>query len=527
MQAARQARRNRSGKGLGVSAKTTLAAGLTVFGLLALSSAVIFRLESRLVSDLIAEQGRAAASAIEIKHKRGLEQLLERATINAALCAGTASTFLNNFDEGGLTLTLTPYLRLAEIAALEATDDKGRPFVALWKDGGIQTGKELKVGVTGERRRVVSADSQFEGKKIGQVNLYYSDASVIAAHDADVEKAQTERAAFEKASEEKLSGVLLLQLLIVLSVVGGLAVAIHVSLKILAIQPITAIIDGLAVSARDVAFAASSISAASQSLAGGASTQASSLEQTAAALEEVSSMTTSNSAHTANASTLVLESVASVGTARQAMDELNGSMHAISRATQETSKIIKIIDEIAFQTNLLALNAAVEAARAGEAGAGFAVVAGEVRNLAQRAAEAAKSTSGLLDDITGKVKGGSAQAAKVANAFSQVDEAARKVGTLVAEIATASREQATGIRQVSGAVAEMSGGTQQTAASAAEAATSAQQLSTQVETLGEHIDGLSALVGGATSQQSLGVPDPSRRETQWNAAQPKTNGDNP
>ena len=152
------------------------------------------------------------------------------------------------------------------------------------------------------------------------------------------------------------------------------------------------------------------------------------------------------------------------------MDELTGSMKEIARSSEETQKIVKTIDEIAFQTNLLALNAAVEAARAGEAGAGFAVVADEVRNLAMRAAEAAKNTSGLMEDIVRKIKNGEKLVEVTDGAFKEITDSSLKVVNLIGEIAAASQEQSQGIEQVNKAVAEMNSVTQQTAAGAEELA---------------------------------------------------------
>lgn len=153
-----------------------------------------------------------------------------------------------------------------------------------------------------------------------------------------------------------------------------------------------------------------------------------------------------------------------VGEANESMNALTGSMEEIFKASEEASKIIKTIDEIAFQTNLLALNAAVEAARAGGAGAGFAVVADEVRNLAMRVADAAKNTATMIEETVKKVEGGSEFVTQTNAAFGKVADSAANVGELVAEIAAASKEQAQGIDQVNHAVAEMDKVVQQNAA---------------------------------------------------------------
>jgi methyl-accepting chemotaxis protein len=172
-------------------------------------------------------------------------------------------------------------------------------------------------------------------------------------------------------------------------------------------------------------------------------------------------------------------------------------MEEISKAGDETSKIIKTIDEIAFQTNLLALNAAVEAARAGEAGAGFAVVADEVRNLAMRAADAAKNTAELIEGTLKRVKDGSALVNTTNGAFAEVADRTAKVGELVSEIAAASNEQAQGIDQVNTAVAEMDKVVQQNAASAEESASASEEMSAQAEQMKGMVGELVALVGGS------------------------------
>jgi methyl-accepting chemotaxis protein len=186
------------------------------------------------------------------------------------------------------------------------------------------------------------------------------------------------------------------------------------------------------------------------------------------------------------------------------MDRLTSSMLEISAASEETSKIIKTIDEIAFQTNLLALNAAVEAARAGEAGAGFAVVADEVRNLAVRAAEAAKNTSNLLEGTVKKVNEGSELVNETSSEFSQVASRAEKMSKLIGEISAASAEQAQGIEQINKAVSEMDKVVQQNAASAEESASASEEMNAQAVSMKTFVNQLLAVIGGTAGKAAWG-----------------------
>jgi methyl-accepting chemotaxis protein len=256
-------------------------------------------------------------------------------------------------------------------------------------------------------------------------------------------------------------------------------------------------VGGLNDVAREVGKASSQFSSSSNELASGASEQAASLEETAASLEELSSMTKKSAEHAREADVLMQESGRIVEKANQAMESLREAMAKISNNSDETAHIIKTIDEIAFQTNLLALNAAVEAARAGEAGAGFAVVADEVRSLAMRAAEAAKNTQVLIEQNIQDVKKGGDMVKTTDEAFSQVEESAKKVGGLVSEIAAASEEQAQGIDQINQATAEMDKVTQRVAGNAEETASSSEELNGQVGVLTSVVDDLAKLLGGS------------------------------
>lgn len=239
----------------------------------------------------------------------------------------------------------------------------------------------------------------------------------------------------------------------------------------------------------------------SVTLAEGASEQAASLEETSASLEEISSMAKRNSEGARRANDLTRQTRAAADVGTQDVQAMNRAMDAIKSSSDGIAKIIKTIDEIAFQTNILALNAAVEAARAGEAGAGFAVVAEEVRALAQRSATAAKETADKIDDSVAKSRHGAEVCAKVAVGLQEIATKSRQVDELVGEIATASNEQTQGIEQVNQAVNQMDKVVQASAARAEEGASVAQELISQSTSLQESVEELNKLVGGGQRQR--------------------------
>ncbi len=260
--------------------------------------------------------------------------------------------------------------------------------------------------------------------------------------------------------------------------------------------PVRLVVTELDHTSHRVAAAAAEVSSSGQTLAEGASEQAASVEETSASLEEMRAMTRQSSENAVSADNLMRETGQMVAKANASMKNLRQAMERISAASEETGKIIKTIDEIAFQTNLLALNAAVEAARAGEAGAGFAVVAAEVRSLAMRAAEAAKSTSVLIEDNIENIRHGSQLVKTTDQDFDEVEENTDKVAELVREIATASEKQFQGIEQVNSATSELDNITQRVAASAEEVAASAEELSGQSQSLKQMVLQLGAVVEG-------------------------------
>ena len=255
---------------------------------------------------------------------------------------------------------------------------------------------------------------------------------------------------------------------------------------------------------------ASQITQSAQALADGASTQAASLEETAASLEEISSMTKRNAQSAGEAKTLSTQTRATADAGAAHMQTMQAAMEAIKSASTDVTKILKTIDEIAFQTNILALNAAVEAARAGEAGAGFAVVAEEVRSLAQRSAQAARDTATKIEDSTAKSQEGVRISAEVATNFETIQQQIQKLDRLVAEIATASSEQHAGLAQLNQAVAQMDKVTQENAATAEESAAAAAELKAHAGEISGIVGYLLRSVGGKRETDAAGEPGPAQ-----------------
>lgn len=228
-----------------------------------------------------------------------------------------------------------------------------------------------------------------------------------------------------------------------------------------------------------IAAGADQVSDSSQLLSQGATEQASSLEEITSSVTEITNRTRINAENAGQATLLAGAARDQAKTGQERMDGMIHAMDAIRESSQAVSKIIKVIDEIAFQTNLLALNAAVEAARAGRHGKGFAVVAEEVRNLASRSAKAAHETSALIEDSVAKVGVGTEIAAQTSEALSSILDAASKAAELVGEIANANREQAENVGQVNAGLSQVEQVTQANTASAEQTASAAEELSSQ------------------------------------------------
>ncbi len=267
-----------------------------------------------------------------------------------------------------------------------------------------------------------------------------------------------------------------------------------------------------------VTSASGQISVGAQSLAQGASEQASSIEEISSSLQEMTSMSRKNSENADEARNLTTAASTASDQGMDAMRRLSQAIDKIKTSSADTARIIKTIDEIAFQTNLLALNASVEAARAGDAGKGFAVVAEEVRNLAMRSTEAAKSTSSLIEESVNNSDEGVAINKEVLEKLEEINGKVQSVNEVMVEIASSSSQQNNSLGQVSDAVEQLNLVTQQNAANSEESASSAEELQSQAQEMLQMV-GAFKLKNGSQVQARPSVPVPENK-IQSNPAQP-------
>ena len=255
----------------------------------------------------------------------------------------------------------------------------------------------------------------------------------------------------------------------------------------MAIESFNKLLGDIRNSSEQVALSAHQLSSSSQTLSQGSTEQASSIEEVTSSMEEISAQTNNNATNANEANKLAEQAKEYAQIGNNKMKEMINSMAEINESSSNISKIIKVIDEIAFQTNILALNAAVEAARAGQYGKGFAVVAEEVRNLAARSADAAKETTAMIENSIERVEYGTKITNDTAEALESIVESVENAACLVSEIAAASNEQASGIAQINQAIMQVSQVIQTNSATAEEGASASEELSGQAELLNKMV----------------------------------------
>jgi len=301
----------------------------------------------------------------------------------------------------------------------------------------------------------------------------------------------------KELSIESNDGLGLASLIMIIGLVSALLISIAVAFFIIRsiVKIVTESVKSLSEGTSQVVSASEQISSASVSLAEGASSQASSVEEVSATIEQATASNNQNAENSREANLLAQHSNDAAKVGNQRVGDLMIAMEKITDSSQKIAKIIKTIDEIAFQTNLLALNAAVEAARAGEHGLGFAVVAEEVKNLAERSAGAAKEITGIIEASIDQVKAGTEVANKTKESFTEILNGIKKTSDLIGEIAISAKEQAEGMNQIATAMGSVDQITQQNASASEETAAAAEELNAQALSMLDNVSELALLAG--------------------------------
>jgi methyl-accepting chemotaxis protein/methyl-accepting chemotaxis protein-1 (serine sensor receptor) len=448
------------------------------------SSIAVNQLESDL-NYFVHKTARREAMAGEVRAYAAEMASIERAILIRGMLMN-AELVARHKSEFHTTVTKMEE-RLGSIRALAESNAAGDAIQRIWAD--VANAKKAHFELTGalEAQQADRAIKLYDEKIVplaGQV----ADGAVQFIKDNERAAEQSRRAAETRSAALKWLQVVLA---VICAATGGVVVYIVLNSS----RELQVITSEMNARADQVAEAAAQVSNASRSLAEGSSRQACSLETTSASSEEMASMTSRNRDNAVSAARLAGKADVEIATANLTLDEMINSMSEISSASDQISRIIKVIDEIAFQTNILALNAAVEAARAGEAGMGFAVVADEVRNLAQRCAQAAHDTTGLIENSISKTSEGRAKLDRVAGAIRGITATSKAITTLVEEVKLGSEEQTRGFDQVSRAIAQIQQVTNEAAASAEETASSGQEMAAQADALRAIMRRLQALVG--------------------------------
>ncbi|MFC1490461.1 methyl-accepting chemotaxis protein [Candidatus Latescibacterota bacterium] len=346
----------------------------------------------------------------------------------------------------------------------------------------------------------IEAESNLETAQVHAREIHHEQTlpalAIVQSEFGKISDILNEKSTHSKESLQSRvkSSQVVVGVLSLVSLLLGCVISIILSRSIT--KPINSAIEVITSGAQEVSAASGQLSSTSQQMAEGSSEQASSLEEISSSLEEMTSMTRQNTENAKQADSMSGEAQQAAEKGADAMMRMDDAISKMKASSDETAKIIKTIDEIAFQTNLLALNAAVEAARAGEAGMGFAVVAEEVRNLAQRSAEAAKNTAALIEESQANAENGVSVTKEVGEILSEIAQNSQKVKNLISEVSSASEEQSQGIDQINTAITQMDKVTQSNAANAEESASASEELSSQSIELNNMVGMLIEVVNG-------------------------------
>jgi methyl-accepting chemotaxis protein len=468
--------------------------------LILFSGVFFFKSEQTILNTIEKRNLNDSTALLKDREKAEIRTMLDNINFNTKMLSNIAGQFIFNFDTEGLESVLTSFMNIQGIMAIQVTDISPKPFRAIWKDKkeGIRFDRELPPEFSKDLFSNFQADSFYEEEITGGVTVYYTDAHIKEELARIRQRTLSDQKEFQKTVQLLVNkfmkqGVGLMFIIVVIIVFISWLLGRSLARSIT--DPIKNTIEGLTLGSKEVNHVSEKIQTASGQIADGANTLATNLQESTASIIEIAAKTEQNAKNAGMADSLSnnVHEIAEKG--GQSINQMSRVIGKIKESSDETTQIVKTIDEIAFQTNLLALNAAVEAARAGDAGVSFAVVAKEVRNLAQRSAEEAQNTSSLIDVSRNNAEDGVMVAGAVETNLNEIVEGIRQVTQLFKTVSEASAKQALGVKAVNKALEEMDTVAQNNAGYAHESVTIAGELSKEAEKLNKMVDILAGIVG--------------------------------
>lgn len=483
-------------------------------------------IKQKIVTLVIAVSVLASLSALVLSIKNIKEELLKENLAKVTTITDIVYDILNSYklraDKKELTLAQAQQLALQEVRAIRYDGEnyiwinnynnkmlahpikEGDDISAISDKNGIKffyDGSELaKARGTGSVKYNWVKNGQDPKKVYPKISFFRSFPDWQWVIGTGVYIDEIDNIVFN-VSLQILVGTLIIIAIIIIAVLATIVKDI--------VNTMTKITNGLGVTSHEITSASNQLEVASIRLAEATTEQASAIQETSATLEETTSMVKQNNQNTAEAAKLAKLSKVCADNSNHDMVEMMSAMEEIKKSSGDISKIIKVIDDIAFQTNILALNAAVEAARAGDAGKGFAVVAEEVRNLAQRSTQAAKDTTGIIESNISLSGKGATIAQTVYDSINEIDIQSTKVSELLDEIAVATNEQTQGVEQIQKAISQIESVLQSNAQTADESAVASEELLNQTVNMNNMVDNLIELVNGSkdgSSQTAYATP---------------------
>ncbi len=477
------------GARMGIKEKYVLFASLVVTLMMAVLAVVI----TRQVNLMLETQDTAAREMMnnEGRHESDLLRaaLNQKAeTLGYTLALASVSS-IENFD-----------FEMLDVLAVSATADGDINAVVFLDQAGDSLTTTLD---TKGDSQIVSTDiMSSSGEQLGRVDIQIGFDAVNTAELAVNERIDTEIGKMQEMGKKAQTRIFLM---IAGTSAAGIILTCFTLLLLtnrLIIGPLGNIIVSLSESSSNTSSGSEQIAMSSQSLAESASALAAGVEESSATLKEMSAQSHDNAQSVTEADQQMDTTLKALTVTEKALTEVDETMSGIGESSQQTSGIIKTIEEIAFQTNLLALNAAVEAARAGDHGKGFAVVAEEVRNLSKRSAQAAQDTAQLISQNTELALSGATVVTEAVEGMAAAAEQSKEVSEKLRSIATTSHESASHIKMVTEVVSTMDGESQGIASNSEESAATATQISAQVGQIEDIVETLSTMIGVASGAKN-------------------------